>query len=33
MAKPKFSTSSIVVPSVFVMHLVNDAQFLIATCF
>ena len=32
MTKSKFSASSIVVTSIFVMHLVNGAQFLNATC-
>ena len=32
MTKSKSSTSSIVVPSIFVIHLVNDAQFLKTTC-
>ena len=32
MTKSKFSASSIVVPSCFVIHLVNGAQFLNATC-
>ena len=31
MTKTKFSGSSIVVPSMFVIHLVNGAQFLNAT--
>ena len=31
MTKSKFSESSIVVPSIFVIHLVNDVQFLNAT--
>ena len=32
MTKSKFSASSIVVPSIFVIHLVNVAQFLNGTC-
>ena len=32
MTKSKFSASSIVVLSIFVMHLVNGAQILNATC-
>ena len=32
MTKSKSSTPSIVVPSIFVIHLVNNAQFLNATC-
>ena len=32
MTKSKFSASSIVVPSIFVIHAVNGAQFLNATC-
>ena len=32
MTKTKLSGSSIVVPSMFVIHLVNGAQFLNATC-
>ena len=32
MTKSKFSASSIVVPSIFVMHLANGAQFLNDTC-
>ena len=32
MTKSKSSASSIVVPSIFVIHLINDAQFLNATC-
>ena len=32
MTKSKSSASSIVVPSIFVVHLVNGAQFLNATC-
>ena len=32
MTKSKFSASSIVVTSIFVIHLVNGAQFLNATC-
>ena len=32
MTKSKSSASSIVVPSIFVKHLVNDAQFLNDTC-
>ena len=32
MTKPKSSASSIVVPSIFVIHLVNGVQFLNATC-
>ena len=32
MTKSKSSASSIVVPSIFVIHLVNSAQFLNATC-
>ena len=32
MTKSKSSESSIVVSSIFVIHLVNDAQFLNATC-
>ena len=32
MTKSKSSASSIVVPSIFVIHLVNGAQFLNATC-
>ena len=32
MTKSKSSASSIVVPSFFVIHLVNGAQFLNATC-
>ena len=32
MAKSKSSTSSIVVPSIFVIHLVNDTHSLYATC-
>ena len=32
MTKSKSSASSIVVPSIFVIHLANGAQFLNATC-
>ena len=32
MTKSKFSASSIVAPSIFVIHLVNGAQFLNTTC-
>ena len=32
MTKSKFPASSIVVPSIFVVNLVNGAQFLNATC-
>ena len=32
MTKSKFSTSSSVVSSIFVIHLVNGSQFLNATC-
>ena len=32
MTKSKSSASSIVVPSIFVIHVVNGAQFLNATC-
>ena len=32
MTKAKSSATSIVVPSIFVIHLVNGAQFLNATC-
>ena len=32
MTKSKSSASSIFVPSIFVIHLVNGAQFLNATC-
>ena len=32
MTKSKSSASSIVVPSIFVIHLINGAQFLTATC-
>ena len=32
MTKSKFSASSIVVPLIFVIHLVNGAQFLNAVC-
>ena len=32
MTKSKFSARPIVVPSIFVIHLVNGAQFLSATC-
>ena len=32
MTKYKYSASSIVVPSIFVIHLVNGAQFLNASC-
>ena len=32
MTKSKFSASSIVISSIFVIHLVNGAQFLNATC-
>ena len=32
MTKSKSSASSIVVPSIFMIHLVNGAQFLNATC-
>ena len=32
MGKSKFSASSIAVPSIFEIHLVNGAQFLNATC-
>ena len=32
MTKSKFSASSIVVPSIFVIYLVNGAQFLNANC-
>ena len=32
MAKSKFSASSIAVPLIFVIHLVNGAQFVNATC-
>ena len=32
MTKSKFSASSIVVPSIFVIHFVNGAKFVIATC-
>ena len=32
MTKSKSSASSIVVPSIFVMHLLNGAHFLNATC-
>ena len=33
MTKSKLSASSTVVPSIFVLHLVNRAQFLNATCY
>ena len=32
MTKSKFSASSIVVPSIFLTHLVNGGQFINATC-
>ena len=32
MTKSKLSISSVVAPSIFVMHLVNGAQFLSANC-
>ena len=32
MTKSKFPASSIIVPSIFVVNLVNGAQFLNATC-
>ena len=32
MTKYKSSASSIIVPSIFVIHLMNGAQFLSATC-
>ena len=32
MTKPKSSASSVVVPSIFVVHLVNGAQFLNENC-
>ena len=32
MPKSKYSASSVVVPSIFVIHIVNGAHFLNATC-